>query len=147
MPSAPAPEQPIFFHSEHPDFHLSNQAEIANWIHDSAAKEQRKIQVLNFIFCTDTYLLDINVKYLNHNYLTDIITFPYSEGDHIESDIFISIDRVKDNAQSFETTFFDELCRVIIHGFLHLCGYRDKSNKEKQEMRAKEDYYLSLRSF
>jgi len=147
MPSAPSPEHSIFFHSEHPDFILSKSAEVSQWICETALREKVEVRLINYIFCSDEYLLDINIKYLNHNYLTDIITFPYTEGETIESDIFISVDRVKENAKSFDVPFFDELCRVIVHGFLHLCGYGDMSDSEKQNMRLKEDYYLSLRSF
>lgn len=147
MPDALPQDSSILFHSEHPDFQLDKSLEISQWIIDASKREGAAILGLNYVFCSDSYLLDINVKYLNHNYLTDIITFPYSEGDSIESDIFISIDRVEDNAKEFDTSFFDELCRVIIHGFLHLCGYGDKTDEEQEEMRAKEDYYLSLRSF
>jgi len=105
------------------------------------------IELLDFIFCTDDDLLEINVNHLNHNYLTDVITFPYAEGETIAGDIFISIDRVKDNASDLNADWFDEFCRVMIHGVLHLCGYQDKTEQEQYEMRKKEDYYLSLRSF
>jgi rRNA maturation RNase YbeY len=140
-------ESHIHFHSLHPDFQLDNSSQIAQWLLDVTTRESREIEVLNYIFCTDDYLLEINIKHLNHNYLTDIITFPYSEGKRLESDIFISIDRVEENSKTFKSSPFDELCRVLVHGLLHLCGYRDKSDAEKEEMRSKEDYYLSLRSF
>ncbi len=138
---------PVHFHSEHPEYHFDRQDDISEWVRLSCHEENVKIDQLDFIFCTDQDLLEINIKHLNHNYLTDVITFPYSEGETIAGDIFISIDRVKDNASDLNTNWFDELCRVMIHGVLHLCGYRDKTEQEQDEMRYKEDYYLSLRSF
>ncbi|MCH2214171.1 MAG: rRNA maturation RNase YbeY [Flavobacteriales bacterium] len=138
---------PIFFYSELPDFTFDKSEIISEWIVHASKQERVTICALNYIFCSDDYLLDINLGYLNHNYLTDIITFPYQEGDVLESDIFISLDRVKENAIELNIAWFHELCRVIIHGFLHLCGYRDKTDEEKFEMRNKEDYYLSLLSF
>jgi rRNA maturation RNase YbeY len=137
----------VHFHSEHPDYHFDRQDDISEWIRVSCREEKVQIEQLDFILCTDENLLDINIMYLNHNYLTDVITFPYLEGDTIAGDIFVSIDRVKENASDLNTNWFDELCRVMIHGVLHLCGYHDKTEQEKAEMRNKEDYYLSLRSF
>ncbi|MCZ4407718.1 rRNA maturation RNase YbeY [Cryomorphaceae bacterium 1068] len=138
---------PVHFHAEHPDYHFDRQDDISEWIRLSCSKENVQIEQLDFIFCTDDDLLEINNKHLNHNYLTDVITFPYSEGELIAGDIFISIDRVKDNSSDLNTDSFDELCRVMIHGVLHLCGYHDKTEQEQAIMRNKEDYYLSLRSF
>lgn len=137
----------VHFHSEHPDYHFDYQKEISDWVRLTCREENVKIGQLDFIFCTDDALLEINIKHLNHNYLTDVITFPYSEGETISGDIFISIDRVKDNAKDLNSEWFDELCRVIVHGVLHLCGYCDKNAEQQAEMRSKEDYYLSLRSF
>jgi len=105
------------------------------------------IGFLNFIFCSDNYLLKINVEHLNHDTYTDIITFDYSKEDRISGDIFISIDRVEENAKSHKTSFENELHRVIIHGVLHLLGYGDKEPGQKAEMRQKEDFCLSLRDF
>lgn len=105
--------------------------------------EIKKIGHISIIFCSDNYLLDINIKYLNHNYFTDIITFNYVEGEIISGDLFISIDRVKENASEFETIWIKELYRVIFHGLLHLIGYNDKTEEEKKIMRIKEDLYLS----
>ena len=99
---------------------------------------------LSVIFCDDEYLKRINVKYLGHDYYTDIITFDYSEKNLVSGDLFISIDRVDENARLNNVDFINELYRVIIHGVLHLCGYNDKTLKEKKEIRAKEDYFLSL---
>jgi len=137
----------IHFHSEHPDYKFDQQEDVSHWIRSSCKKEGVTIELLDFIFCTDDDLLEINVNHLNHNYLTDVITFPYAEGETIAGDIFISIDRVKDNASDLNADWFDEFCRVMIHGVLHLCGYQDKTEQEQYEMRKKEDYYLSLRSF
>ena len=104
------------------------------------------VKDLNFIFCDDEFLFEINNTYLRRDSLTDIITFDYSNKNNISGDIFISIDRVKANALSFNESFEDELKRVIIHGVLHLLGYKDKSKKEKKIMREKEDFYLSLQT-
>jgi len=101
---------------------------------------------LNYIFCSDTYLHKINLEYLKHDTLTDIITFDYSEKKQISGDIFISIDRIKENAPKFNQSTDIELNRVLIHGVLHLLGYKDKTPKEKETMRAKEDFYLTLLS-
>ena len=138
---------PVHFHCEHPDYPFDRQEEVSNWIRQTCQEENVAIDQLDLIFCTDEDLLEINNKHLNHNYLTDVITFPYSEGNTIAGDIFISVDRVKENAQDLGIEWFDELCRVMIHGVLHLCGYTDKESDQQTEMRKKEDYYLSLRSF
>ena len=101
---------------------------------------------LSFIFCDDMELLNKNSKYLNHDTLTDILTFDYSENNNISGDIYISIDRVKENAKTYKVTFENELDRVMIHGVLHLLGYKDKSKKDQKAMREKEDFYLSLQT-
>ena len=98
---------------------------------------------ISIIFCSDEYLLDINIRYLDHDYYTDIITFPYSASP-LTADLYISIDRVKENADQLNQHFSKELCRVIIHGILHLCGYKDKTPTEKELMRSKEDHYLKV---
>lgn len=128
------------------DFSLSNENAISKWISDTITSEDYKQDTISYVFCSDNYLLDINVKYLNHNTLTDIITFDYNVGKIISSDIFVSIDRVLENSKIFDVSFNDELHRVIIHGILHLCGYKDKTKEDKAIMRMKEDYYLSLRA-
>lgn len=120
---------------------------IKDWIESAIVDENLKPGDINYIFCDDAYLLEKNIKYLKHNTLTDIISFDYTMGKLISGDIFISVERVKENAVSFKTNFIDELHRVMIHGVLHYCGYNDKSEEEKVQMRAKEDYYLSLRDF
>lgn len=112
-------------------------------IRDLFKKEKTKLEQLRYIFCSDEYLLQINKEHLNHNYYTDIITFDLSETPKATiGEIYISVDRVRDNAQNYEVSFKHELLRVIFHGALHLCGYKDKSSKEEQLMRKAEDKYL-----
>lgn len=105
--------------------------------------EKKGLLSLNYVFCNDNYLLEINKKYLNHDYLTDIITFDLSDNGLTEGEIYISIERVKENAGSENCTFKEELLRVVFHGALHLCGYKDKTISEKKIMRSKENYYLA----
>ena len=133
----------ILFHQEDIDFNAPDSDMLQKWIEATIANEAKIAGNLNFIFCSDTYLHKINVDYLQHDTLTDIITFPYSDT-KIEGDIFISIDRVHVNANTFNTIFENELKRVIIHGVLHLCGYGDKTDDEAKEMRAKENQYIGL---
>ena len=134
----------ISYFSEDVDFQLESQNEISSWIQETILKEAKKVGEITYVFCSDTYLHKINLEHLNHDTFTDIITFNYCEKDLINSDIFISIDRVKENAETFKTTFQNELNRVIIHGILHLVGYDDKSVTDMELMRSKEDFYLSL---
>jgi len=129
------------------DFSLDNSDEIIEWLVQAIKNENFKIEMISYIFCSDDYLLNINNKYLKHNTLTDIISFDETIGKIIAGDIFISIDRVQENADIFKVSFNDELHRVMIHGILHFCGYKDKLKEEKRIMRDKEDYYLSLRDF
>lgn len=126
------------------DFKLNNETLISNWIANTIASEGYKLDAINYVFCNDDYLHKLNVEFLKHDTLTDIISFDYSIGKIIQGDIFISIDRVVDNAKDFNVSFEEELHRVIIHGVLHYCGYKDKSEKEANEMRTKENYYLSV---
>lgn len=135
----------IHFFSEKTSFKLSSPRKTSNWIKKVVAAENHELHELNYIFCSDNYLLAINKEYLNHNTLTDIITFDYSSENGISGDIFISIPRVKVNARSFGVSFDSELHRVMVHGVLHLLGYKDKSVRQKSAMRRKEDAYLSLR--
>jgi len=136
----------INFFSEDIDFKLQHPRKTSNWIKETILKEKRILQGLNYIFCSDEYLLQINLEYLNHKTLTDIITFDNSETPKtIEGDIFISIDRIKDNATKFDRPFDEELHRVLIHGVLHLIGYGDKDATSKAKMRKKEDTYLAFR--
>ncbi|RUA06435.1 MAG: rRNA maturation RNase YbeY [Flavobacteriia bacterium] len=129
------------------NYELKNPENLTTWIEESILKEGFVPGEINYIFCDDECLLQKNIKYLSHNTLTDIISFDYTENNIISGDIFISIERVKENAQDLGHLFEDELCRVMIHGVLHYCGYKDKTEKEQTEMTAKEDYYLSLRTF
>lgn len=136
----------IKFFSEDISYTLKQKAQVRNWIKETIHHEGYKLIELNFIFCSDNYLLSINQQYLKHDTFTDIITFDNSEiRGEIVSDIFISIDRVRENAQKFKISEVDELQRVMIHGTLHLLGYLDKKKEEKALMTEKEDYYLSKR--
>ncbi len=128
------------------EFELIEENKLSSWISVIIEVEKYKKDTINYIFCSDDYLLDLNVKHLKHNTLTDIITFNYNQGKRISADIFISIDRVRENSEKFNVSFEDELHRVMIHGVLHLIGYKDKTKDEKALMRKKEDYYLSLRA-
>lgn len=128
-------------------FDLQDQESLRSWITFVLDQESKELGEINYIFCDDDYLFDLNVKTLNHNTLTDIISFDYTLGDVVSGDIYISYDRVLDNSESLGVAFADELHRVMVHGVLHYCGYQDKSDEEKKEMRSKEDYYLSLRTF
>jgi rRNA maturation RNase YbeY len=136
----------IRFFTEDIQFKLLHPRKTGNWIKETILKEKKEQGNLNFVFCSDEYLHSINVQYLNHTTYTDIVTFDSSETKGlIEGDIFISIERIKENASKFETSFDEELHRVIIHGILHLIGYSDKGASKKTLMRRKEDTYLSLR--
>lgn len=125
-------------------FSLKDKSSISKWIRKIISKEGKKCGELLYFFCTDKYLLELNKKFLNHATYTDIITFDYSKGSQISGEIYISIDRVKENATKYKQPLNKELHRVLIHGVLHLCGYKDKTNGQKDEMRAKEIYALSL---
>lgn len=127
------------------DFELENSEEVKSWISKVILEENCNEGDINYIFCSDEYLHKINLEFLNHDTLTDIISFDYSVGKQLHGDIYISVDRVTENASDYGTEFNDELDRVIIHGILHYCGYKDKTNEEEKLMRAKEDYYLSIR--
>ncbi len=135
----------INYFSEAIDFQLDNQEHISKWISEIIENHQFTLLELNYIFCSDDYLLEINKQHLDHDYFTDIITFDNSEEKlEIESDIFISIDRVNDNAEKRSLLMEIELHRVMIHGVLHLLGFGDKTESEKKLMREKEDTCLSL---
>ena len=137
-------EKKIYFHSEDTSFELLETAKTAQWIETVTQQENYTLTQLNIIFCSDKYLHQINLDYLNHDTFTDIITFPYAKSPFVEGDIFLSVDRVKENAQLFKVSFEEELQRVIIHGVLHLCGYTDKTATQKKEMRQKENEALLL---
>ena len=136
-------DEPIIFNVEDIDFELPDTEGTLAWIHRIAASEDKRIGAVSYIFCDDAYLAELNVEYLDHDTLTDIITFPYATAP-IEGDIFISIERVRDNAKDFNVPFEQELRRVIIHGVLHLCGYGDKTDAEAAIMRQKEDAALAV---
>lgn len=117
-----------------------------SWLKLVAESEVRKLGNINIIFCSDNYILDVNMKYLQHDYFTDIITFDYCEGNVLSGDLFISVDSVRENSVFFKTEFTDELNRVIVHGLLHLIGYDDHTPEDQKVMREKENYYLDLRN-
>jgi len=138
----------ISFFEEDIQFKLKNKAQVRQWITQTIVAEGYKLKELTYIFCSDAYLLQINQQYLDHDTYTDIVTFDNSEEEgKIVGDIFISIERIRENAQKFKVSETDELHRVIIHGVLHLLGYTDKTTLSKEKMTQKEDEYLSKRSF
>ncbi|TAE42232.1 MAG: rRNA maturation RNase YbeY [Sphingobacteriales bacterium] len=137
---------PIFFYQQEVSYTLKHKNKLRQWINQTILHEKHQLESLNFIFCSDNYLLTLNRQYLHHNTYTDIITFDNSETSGlIIGDIFISIDRIKENAKTFNSSFTNELHRVMIHGTLHLLGYKDKSAKAKKLMTQKEDEYLGMR--
>lgn len=119
---------------------------LAEWAENIIISEQKKPGKITYIFCDDEYLLEINRTYLDHDYYTDIITFDYVKGKTIAGDIFVSLQRISDNAVTLSSDFENELLRVVAHGILHLCGFKDKTEKEVADMRAKEDFYLNTYS-
>lgn len=135
----------INFHTEAIDFKVINPIKTKRWLKSVIEAEGFELLEINYIFCNDEYLHKINVEYLEHDTLTDIITFDNSEEDQlIEGDIFVSIERIIDNTKDFSTTFEQEFKRVIVHGVLHLCGYFDKTDEDEKQMRDKENYYIRL---
>jgi rRNA maturation RNase YbeY len=126
------------------DFELLNETQFSNWISAVIKSENKTEGEINYIFCDDNYLIEINQQYLNHDTLTDIISFDYSVGNELNGDIFISIERVLDNAKDFNTDFNNELKRVMVHGILHYCGYKDKTETDEKLMRSKEDEKLKM---
>ena len=126
------------------DFELPNEDEISNWLSYVILSENKKEGDINYIFCDDDYLVLINQQYLAHDTLTDIISFDYSVGNELHGDIFISIERVRENAQDFKVSFEEELKRVMVHGILHYCGYKDKSSEDEIMMREKENEKIKL---
>jgi len=135
----------ISYYSEGIDFILKGKAFNNKWLKLVAESEIRRIGDVSIIFCSDSYILDINMKYLQHDYFTDIITFDYCEGEKLSGDLFISIDSVRENALQYGTEFDEELNRVMVHGILHLIGYDDHTKDDQKIMREKENYYLSFR--
>lgn len=134
----------INFFIEDIDFKIKDKKIIRDWIKCVAKLEGKRIGDINYIFGSDEYVKEINVNYLKHDYYTDIVTFNYNESDCLNSDVYISIDRVKDNAKSFASSFDDEFYRVVIHGILHLLGYQDKDFNDQKVMRKKEEECINF---
>lgn len=135
----------LLFYNEEcniPDFF--NEERVKQWLQVVADDYSFKLGTISFIFCNDEYILDVNRKYLNHDYYTDVITFDYREGKILSGDVFISLDTVQSNALEFNTTYEDELHRVIVHSVLHLIGYKDKTDEDARVMRLNENYCLGL---
>lgn len=126
------------------DFELDNETAFEQWLSRVIESENKKEGDINYIFCDDDYLHKINMEYLQHDTLTDIISFDYCVGSEINGDVFVSIERVKENASDFDVAFDEELKRVLVHGILHYCGYKDKSDDDEILMRAKEDEKILL---
>jgi rRNA maturation RNase YbeY len=126
------------------EFQLENEEQYSSWISKVISSENKKEGDINYIFCDDEYILEINKQYLVHDYYTDIISFDYSVGNELHGDIFVSIERVRENAIEFEVTFDEELKRVLAHGVLHYCGYKDKTEEEELLMRSKEDEKIKM---
>ena len=134
-------------HFEDVDDLSLNETDLTNWISKVCSSENHEFGDISLIFCSDEYLLEMNRTHLDHDYYTDIISFDYTENQIVSGDLFISVDRVRENASDFNVSFEHELHRVMIHGVLHLCGYKDKSVEEEKLMRSKENDALSLISF
>ena len=134
----------VNYYFEDTAFKLKAKTKIKNWLKLVAESEVYTLGNVSVIFCSDNYILDINQRFLQHDYFTDIITFDYSEGSKISGDLYISVDSVKENSIEYGTDFENELHRVIVHGILHLIGYDDHTDEDVRIMRSKENYYLSL---
>jgi probable rRNA maturation factor len=126
------------------DFTLANEEAVATWLSAVIVSENKTEGEINYIFCDDEYLHKINVEYLDHDTLTDVISFDYTMGNEISGDVFVSVERVLDNSKDFNTSFDEELKRVLVHGVLHYCGYKDKSDVDEALMRSKEDEKLTM---
>lgn len=135
-------ESPVSFEFEDVEVELPNETMLINWLSQSAENEGKSIAALAYIFCSDEYLLQVNREHLQHDYYTDVITFQYSDK-AIEGDVFISTDRVAENAAANSVTFQHELCRIMVHGLLHLAGYSDKTEAERAAMTTLENHYLA----
>ena len=133
----------IYFHTEDVEYNLRGKREIRKWICYVLKNEKKEEGLINIVITGNDKILKLNQKYLSHNYLTDIITFNYSEKKKINGDLYISLDTVRYNATSFKCTVYEELLRVVVHGILHLIGYNDSNTREKEEMKMKEDQYLN----
>ncbi|OBX23978.1 rRNA maturation RNase YbeY [Gelidibacter algens] len=125
------------------ELQLDNEQKLSEWIAKAITEEGFNEGEINYIFCDDAYLLKLNVQYLDHDTLTDIISFDYTLGKQINGDVYISAERVRENAKDYAVSFENEMSRVLIHGILHYCGYKDKSEADEAEMRSKENYYLA----
>jgi probable rRNA maturation factor len=134
----------ISFYSEDVDMPDFNRNVVVEWIRQAIQSENKDTGDCSIIFCSDKYLLEINKKYLNHDYFTDIVAFDYGENNIVSGDLFISVDRVKDNAAYYDVDVNQELHRVMIHGIMHLCGYKDSNESEQKQMREKENHYLKM---
>lgn len=132
----------INYFFEDTNFKFNKRRATSKWLKSAIALENKKLGDISIIYCSDDYLLEINKQYLSHDYYTDVITFNYCEGDLISGDIFISVDTIKANAQEYGASFDNELCRVMVHGILHLIGYDDDCESNQLIMRQKEDFYL-----
>ncbi len=136
----------ISYYFEDTDFVFKEKNLNGRWLRMVAESEVKRLGDISIIFCSDNYILDVNHRYLEHDYFTDIITFDYCEGDRLSGDLFISVDSVRENSLEYGTEFKDELNRVIVHGILHLIGYDDHTDEDVMTMREKENYYLDIRS-
>lgn len=136
----------ISYYFEDTDFVFKEKNLNGRWLRMVAESEVKRLGDISIIFCSDNYILDVNQRYLEHDYFTDIITFDYCEGDRLSGDLFISVDSVRENSLEYGTEFKDELNRVIVHGILHLIGYDDHTDEDVMTMREKENYYLDIRS-
>ena len=136
---------PVHFFNESSDFYLADPMAAESWLEKVCQEENQNLGELSVVFCDDEYLLKINQDYLQHDFYTDIITFDYSDKDSISGDLFLSIERIAENAKNHDTNFQHELHRVMVHGLLHLLGYQDKEEEDQLIMRNKEDHYLLLR--
>ena len=136
----------VRYYNEDIKFEYKNRLFNNRWLKMVAGSEMKSIGDVNVIFCSDNYILDINMRYLQHDYFTDIITFDYCEGNTLSGDLFISIDSVRENASFYGSDFDEELHRVIVHGLLHLARYDDHTDEDIKVMRSKENYYLNMRS-
>jgi rRNA maturation RNase YbeY len=134
----------VFYTEENFTFRLKDKNKIRHWLEECASQENKQIHQITYIFCSDEYLLELNRTHLNHNTYTDIITFDYTEENNLIGEIYISVERIKENAKKYKVSFKEELLRVMIHGLLHLSGYKDKTKQEKKQMREKETEKLGL---
>lgn len=137
----------MLYYASQNDFLLSDEEEVSLWIKNVVNEEEFELGDLSYVFCSDDFLHKMNLEYLDHDTLTDIITFDYRQGKLINGEIYISTDRVEENATKYRVSFEDELHRVMIHGVLHICGYNDLTESEQKQMRSKENWALSLREF